>query len=74
MLSSLSGGSKQSLCNAVRAPIRCVQVRRTEGRQGEGGRPGGLGDMSKCTSQEEIHVAAMEGVKSSQIKKLVSTL
>ena len=27
--------------------------------------------MSDYTSREEIHVAAMEGVKSSQLKKLV---
>lgn len=44
-----------------------------EGRVGrEGGGRGGLGDMSEYTSREEIHVAAMEGVKSSQLKKLVS--
>ena len=31
-------------------------------------------NMSEYTSQEEIHTAAMEGVKSSHIKKLVSHL
>lgn len=29
-------------------------------------------NMNEYTSSEEIHVAAMRGVKSSQIKKLVS--
>lgn len=28
-------------------------------------------NMSEYTSREEIHMAAMEGVKSSQLKKLV---
>lgn len=32
---------------------------------------GELGDMTEYTSREEIHVAAMEGIKSSQLKKLV---
>ena len=46
-------------------------VRGGEGRREEGGRGGG-GNMNEYTSSEEIHVAAMEGVKSSQMKKLVS--
>ena len=33
---------------------------------------GGRMNMSEYTSREEIHMAAMEGVKSSQLKKLVS--
>lgn len=33
---------------------------------------GEVGDMTEYTSREEIHVAAMEGIKSSQLKKLVS--
>lgn len=34
---------------------------------------GEVGDMTEYTSREEIHVAAMEGIKSSQLKKLVSS-
>ena len=44
---------------------------RGEGVRSEGG-VGGRRDMTEYTSREEIHVAAMEGVKSSQLKKLVS--
>ena len=40
------------------------------GAEGSGG--GGRMNMSEYTSREEIHMAAMEGVKSSQLKKLVS--
>lgn len=39
--------------------------------RGDNGGGGRIRDMSEYTSREEIHVAAMEGVKSSELKKLV---
>ena len=55
----VSGSNNTLGCTSV------VQV----GAEGSGG--GGRRNMSEYTSREEIHMAAMEGVKSSQLKKLV---
>lgn len=48
------------------------RVRREE--EDQGGTEGEAIDMSQYMSSEEIHVAAMEGVKTSTMKKLVSLL
>ena len=47
-------------------------MRREE--EDQGGTEGEAIDMSQYMSSEEIHVAAMEGVKTSTMKKLVSLL